>query len=30
MRNWIDGHYRFLMLAGMLIEILLIAYLCVK
>jgi len=30
MKKWIDEQYRFLMLAGMLVEIALIAYLCFK
>jgi len=30
MRNWLDTNYRWLMLAGMVIEILLIAILVVK
>ena len=29
-RSWIDGNYKMIMLAGMLVEILLIAYLCVR
>jgi hypothetical protein len=30
MKKWIDEQYRFLMLAGMFVEIALIAYLCFK
>lgn len=30
MKLWVNENYKMIMLAGMLVEILLIAYLCVK